>query len=122
MQFFRNYIQPKKEVRGFSELETSTIGFNAQPDWKTWDTDPTEVIANAMNLPERTNIYSCSLSANASAHNLQQMHHTSGYVLSPYNHLRDTLTQAAKDFESRNPDCPLLKKDYDYKNVIVSLS
>ncbi len=122
MQVFRNYLQPKQNVPGFSDLETLTIGFNTQPDWKTWDTDPTEVIANALSLSSRTDIYGNPLTANAANEKLSNMHHKTGYVLSTNESLRNSLVQAAKDFEERNPDCPLLKKDYDYKNAITTLS
>jgi len=121
LQFFRNYIQPKQEIKGFSELEPLTIGFNAQPDWKTWDTDATEVIANALNLPQRTDIYGNDLTANASRDTLQQMHHTRGYILSPNTTLANIFTKLTREFSIKNPNCPLTKKDYDYKNVILSL-
>ncbi|MDP2925242.1 MAG: hypothetical protein Q8N99_02605 [Nanoarchaeota archaeon] len=121
MQVFRNFIEPKENVPGFSDLEKLTIGFNCQPDWKTWDTDPTEVIANALNLPPRTDIYGYIPTANASARILSNMHHKTGYVLSTDLELRDTIIKHASKFQKRNPDCPLLKKDYDYTREIFAL-
>lgn len=121
LQVFRNYIQPKQSVPGFSDLEALTIGFNAQPDWKTWDTDPTEVIANALGLPKRTDIYGCLLTANAANEKLSDMHHKTGYILSTSAQLRGEVVRLAGKFQERNPDCSLLKKDYDYKNAIVAL-
>jgi hypothetical protein len=45
MQVFRNYIQPTSDNgKDFADLEKIDIGFNAQPDWKTWDTNPTDVL------------------------------------------------------------------------------
>ncbi len=121
LQFFRNYIQPKRFVKGFSDLEIVTLMFNAQPDWKTWDTDPSEIIANNLTLPIRTDIYGAFLKANASAEKLSGMHHTKGYVLSPDNNLRIELTTLAEEFQLKNPNCPLTKKDYDYKKEILAL-
>lgn len=121
LQIFRNYITPLEHVEGFSDLETLTMGFNAQPDWKTWDTDPTEIIANALGLPRRTDIYGSGLIANAEAKTLKEMHHTTGYVTSTSRGFQDILVSSAVEFERRNPDCPLLTKDYEYKEAIVSL-
>jgi len=121
MQFFRNYIEPKEFVKGFSDLETVTLMFNAQPDWKTWDTDPTEVVANALGLPERTDIYGKELKTNASTQKLSNMHHKYGYVLSHDKNLRTELTNLAEEFTRKNPNCLLTKKDYSYKDAIVSL-
>lgn len=122
MQFFRNYIQPTStNGQSFASLEPITIGFNAQPDWKTWDTDPTEVIASALGLPERTTIYGEPITANANAPDLRGMHHSKGYVLAPSRSLRDMLTEAAIRFKERNPDANLLGKDYGYKDAILGL-
>ncbi len=122
LQVFRNFIEPKENLPGFSDLEKLTIGFNCQPDWKTWDTDPTEVIASVLNLPPRTDIYGYALTANASAGTLSDMHHKTGYVLSTDLDLRVVMTQNANSFRARNPDCSLLKKDYGYKIAITALS
>lgn len=121
-QFLRNYIEPKEYVKGFSDLETITLMFNAQPDWKTWDTDPTEVIANAFGLPKRTNIYGEELTANASKEKLSDMYHTKGYVLSSDEDLRIELTSLAKEFTRKNPNCVLTKKDYNYKDEILKIT
>jgi hypothetical protein len=121
LQFFRNYIHPKEEVKGFSDLETISTLFNAQPDWKTWDTDPTEVIANALGLPRRTSVFGEELKANASKKDLNQMHHTQGYVLAPNMELGRYLTDLARDFQHRNPDANLLEKDYDFTKEILAL-
>lgn len=122
LQLFRNYIEPKEFIKGFSDLETLTIAFNTQPDWKTWDTDPTEVIANALGLTERTNIYGGELTANASKETLSDMHHKEGYVLSPDKNLRIGLTFLAEQFTKKNPNCPLTKKDYNYKDAILKIN
>jgi hypothetical protein len=120
MQVFRNYIQPKDSSgKDFADLQPITIGFNAQPDWKTWDTNPTEVIADALGMPMRTDIYGNPLKANAANPTLKDMHHTTGYVLSTSNNLRNILTSSALYFEKRNPDSPLLHKDYDYSKAII---
>mgnify|MGYP001572493937 FL=1 len=50
------------------------------------------------------------------------MHHKTGYVLSTSAQLRDEVVRLVGEFQERNPDCPLLKKDYDYKNAIVALA
>lgn len=111
MQFFRQFIEPKQPTY-FSELRPITICFNAQPDWKTWDTDPTEVIANALGLPERRDIYGAPLKANAANPTLKDMHHTNGYVLAPNDELRSLLTGHAAEFQRLNPGKPLTEKNY----------
>ncbi len=121
LQLFRNYIEPKEFVKGFSDLESISVLFNAQPDWKTWDTNPTDVIANALGLPKRTDIYGGKLTENAANKELQDMHHTKGYVLSPNKELHNYFTEAAKEFQERNPDVSLLKKNYDYTKEIFNL-
>jgi hypothetical protein len=101
MQFFRNYIQPTdKWGADFAKLEPIDICFNAQPDWKTWDTDPTEVIANALGLPPRTDIYGDPLTANAANRSLKDMVHTTGYVLASDRVLRNFLTSHAVMYEA----------------------
>lgn len=121
MQVFRNYIQPTSDNgKDFADLEKIDIGFNAQPDWKTWDTNPTDVIADALKMPERKDIFGRPLTANAALSSLKEMHHTTGYVLSTSNFLRDLIIGAANEFTARNPDCSLLKKDYEYKTHILS--
>jgi len=123
MQLFRNYIQPTDDFgRDFATLEPLTILFAAQLDWKTWDTDPTEIVAQTLGLPERTDIYGHSLVANAAEPELSNTHHTEGYVLSTSSHLANVLTEMAGRFEGRNPNCSLTDKDYKYKNAIRKLS
>lgn len=121
LQIFRNYITPFDHIKGFSDLEKLTIGFNTQPDWKTWDTDPIEVIANTLGLPRRTDIYGSGLTANAEAKTLREMYHTTGYVISTSRSLQDLVVTSALEFERRNSDCPLITKDYSYKEAIASL-
>ncbi|GEM_PF-2660377 len=122
LQVFRNFVEPTDDLgRDFRDLEHLTIGFNAQPDWKTWDVDPTEVIATALGFPPRTDIYGQPLRANAANPTLRDMHHTTGYVLSPHQGLQNTLVRFATEFTQRNSDCPLTKKDYAYKDAILHL-
>jgi hypothetical protein len=72
-------------------------------------------------LPERTNIYGEHLTANASKTNLSDMHHKQGYVLSPEENLGKGLIYLAKEFTRKNPNCPLTKKDYNYKEEILKM-
>jgi hypothetical protein len=126
MQLFRNYIQPRADSgKAFTDLKPIDILFNAQPDWKTWDTDGTEVIADALKLPVcATNIYGTDRlgdkGANACYPTLEEMHHKRGYVRSISRELHVAFTQDAKEFQQANPDCPLLQKDYKYKDAIVA--
>jgi len=123
LQLFRNYIQPTDPSgKAFADLAPIDICFNAQPDWKSWDTDPTDVIANALGLPKRTDIFGNKLYANASANELAEMHHTEGYVLSTSKELQIAMTANAQAFVDRNPDCSLLQKDYDFKTAIMNMA
>lgn len=123
MQVFRNYIQPTDgTVKHFNDLQKIDICFSCQPDWKTWDTDPTRVIVRALDLPEITDIYERPLEADASLPDLKKdLVHHNGVVISTDSRLREHMAHLAERFEERNPDCPLLTKDYAYKNAIVAM-
>jgi hypothetical protein len=123
MQVFRNYIQPTGPgAEAFANLQPITIGFNCQPDWKTWDTDPTEVIAAALKMPRRCDAFNNTLHVNAAAQTLAGMHHKSGFVLSTSHLVQMTLCATANDFKDRNRDCPLTAKNYGYKDAIVAMA
>lgn len=111
LQVFRNYIQPKQCLQGFSDRQTIDILFNAQPDWKTWDTDPSRVIAGALGLSLNKDIYGNNLSQNASNPTLNDMVHTTGCVMSADQGLQTLLTYHAKQFEAQSGK-NLLMKNY----------
>ena len=104
LHLFRNYIEPsQQDCPAFHKLKPLTISFNAQPDWKTWDTDPADVIAKAIGLPERTTIFGEKISdhaskkkENAAATNLKDMWHPKGCVLSTDGYLQQLICQIAK--------------------------
>lgn len=114
LQLFRNVIQPVKfsDIPSFANLRTINICFNAQPDWKTWDTNPTDVIADALGLPPRTTIYGDPITPNAAAPSLKEMHHTNGYVLSTDVRLQAMLCERARAFQEKYPNKPLTEKNY----------
>jgi hypothetical protein len=113
MHVLRNYVQPTGAgAEGFARRTPISILFNAQPDWKTWDTDPNEPFAEVLGLAGRTDIYGEALKANAANPTLKDMHHTAGYVLSTSSQLRDSLTAAAIEWRKLHPDKPLTEKNY----------
>jgi len=124
LNLFRNYFKPTdvkgRGARVFNNLPLLTILFNAQPDWKTWDTDATDVIARALGLENATSIWGEALTANAANPTLNEMHHTTGYVLSTSPQLRQAMTTAAVDFQRRNPDANLLAKDYGHARAMTA--
>ena len=117
LQFFRQYIHPTKgTLTAFEKLEELDVVFNCQPDWKTWDTDPSQVIARAIakqNYEQcksrvytedyrrprlETNIFSHPLAANATAVSLKDMWHRSGCIMTGDRTLEDCMLQAADEF------------------------
>ena len=100
MQFLRQYIQPTSDNgQAFNNLKPITIAFNAQPDHKTWDLRPVQVIMRALALPEITNIYGLPLEADERVSELKDMSYRSGYILAPTGNLRETMNNHARGFE-----------------------
>ena len=123
LQFFRNYLEPL-DSRGdpFRQLKPLTILFNCQPDWKTWDVDPSRVFAQALGLSPCTDIYGKHLYANPAVIHIRDMWHLNGCVFSTSGHLQEHLCELAEEFEERNPDCKLTNKDYEYADAIIALA
>lgn len=84
LQFIRSIIEPidPESLPSFYQLEPIDIIFNTQPDWKTWDIDPSFLIAKTFDLKEPTDIFGEKLTANASKPTLKEMHLTKGAILS----------------------------------------
>jgi hypothetical protein len=113
MQLFRSYMQPdSNEVPAFSSLMPIDILFNAQPDWKTWDTDPSKIIGRYFGLQLERDIYGQPLTANAAAPTLKEMHHKTGCVLSTSRLLEDTIAELAVKFERKHPEKKLTAINY----------
>lgn len=116
MQVFRNYIEPKED-NFFTRLESLDVGFNAQPDWKTWDVDANIPIITALgkrgyqvDIP--TNIFGEEIIPNASEDALKKMHLTTGYVIGPNSDLKQKIIQHGAEFRAQNPNLNLLEKNY----------
>ena len=114
LQFFRSRIVPvnSADLPAFARLEPIDAIVNAQPDWKTWDTDPTLAIAGVLGLPDATDLFGEALRENAAASAMSDMHHRSGFVLAYDANLRDFFTGKAREFRDAYPELNLLKKDY----------
>lgn len=113
MQFFRNYIEVTSDnAVAWNKLKDISLIFNAQPDHKTWDFRPTQMIAQALNLPEGTDIYGKNLMQNENAPELKDMHYTTGYVVTPDLVTRTFMTSCAQAFEWDHPGLKLTVKNY----------
>jgi len=114
LRLVRGCLEPvnKEWADDFFNLEPIDIIFNAQPDWKTWDTDPTCVIGKALGWPEPTDIYGHNLTANAANQNFKDMHHTTGTVFSSSTELAGQFIELARKFMDKFPNNSLLEKNY----------
>ena len=100
------------DVPAFARLRPVDAVFNAQPDWKTWDLDPLQVIAEALNYSWTSDIYGQPLRANACANAPAGMHHTTGCVITRWRSLSETLVTMARKYEEAYGDGSLLTKNY----------
>lgn len=114
LQLFRSHIVPvnQADLPAFARLERIDAIVNAQPDWKTWDTDPTIAIARALELPDATDLFGDPLRENAAAPTMSDMHHRQGFVLAYDAGLRDSFTDEARVFRDTYPELNLLEKNY----------
>lgn len=116
LQFFRNFMQPTGHTPGaiaFGNLKPLDIIFNAQPDWKTWDVDPINVVARALGVGFPTDIFGRSLEANAVAVTMRDMWHRQGCVFTASIGLSGELEKAANEFHvPGDPERDLLSINY----------
>ncbi len=116
LQFFRNFLQPTgctPASVAFGDLEPLDIIFNAQPDWKTWDIDPINVVAKALGVGFPTDIFGRSLEANAAAATMKEMWHRNGCVFTVSVGLQGELEKAVRDFHlAGDPERDLLSINY----------
>lgn len=111
LQLLANYIRTEEFIPWFSNLEPISIWFNAQPDWKTWDTDPSVPLLNTFWFNEFTDIKGKPLTQNASQKNLKSdLVHTSWVVMSDNKELAKMLTDQVIKFEERCGS--ILEKNY----------
>ena len=54
-------------------------------------------------------------------HFLENVAKVNRAVTLPYLEKKTRLTTLAEEFQLKNPNCPLTKKDYDYKKEILAL-
>lgn len=110
-------IDDRGAVPAWDNLEPIDIIWNTQPDWKTWDTDPIQSIADALGFSLRpTNVGGqLTLNTNASAALLSDMHHRSGWVLAANPVVQQGVLITAAEWGSGGSGHllgDLLKKDY----------
>lgn len=121
LQFFRQYINPPEgKLIAFEKLEGIDMIFNCQPDWKTWDTDPANIIAEAIANRDQVcmelrgfkndknklfgwpkldkDILGKPLTANAAAPDLKGMWHCSGCIMAVSYLLERRMLNVAGEF------------------------
>lgn len=119
LQLLRSVItlDDRGAIPAWHNLEPIDIIWNTQPDWKTWDTDPIEAIAEALGFPLRPTDVGGQLTwnTNASAALLSDMHHRNGWVLAANPIVQQGVLITAAEWGSGGRGHllgDLLKKDY----------
>ncbi len=113
MQFLRQYIEPTSDNGAFFKgLKPINIVANYQPDHKTWDLRPLEVMLKALDAPPIVDGFGSPLNQNEASPTLEDMYLTQGYVCAPSVELRNLITNQAKAFQAANPERSLTEKNY----------
>ena len=111
LHLLKNYIKTEQNVDWFTDLKPLSIWFNAQPDWKTWDTDPASPLLELFWLKEITDIYGEPIKQNASQKDIKKdLVHTEWCVLSTNEEISYILTTEAKKFRDKSKN--LLEINY----------
>ncbi len=109
LQVFRSLVEPVGKLEAFTALEPMNISFNCQPDWKVWDTAPTQAIARALdqtggNVRLEVDIFGEQLTANAAAVSPKEMWHRAGTVFTASREIESKLVGAALRFRAEIGD------------------
>lgn len=115
LHIMRRFLAParQKGCPAFSALPPINVLLNCQPDWKCWDTDPMRVFAQALGLPEPTNIYGRRLRANAANEKLVDMKHRQGCIFVMTTEQRDYVLAVIRQFEAEHGAQSLLLTNYN---------
>ena len=114
LQLLRRFVELEnpKDLPEFHHLEPIDVLFNTQPDWKTWDVDPSTILMRKLWCAgQPTDIYGGPLQANAAGSELSDMHHTKGILMANNMALATTLARGAREFEEKT-GLSLTEKDY----------